>query len=137
MDEHRRNKVLARTHDISNTKYHVGNLKDFCEILTEAVGAAFPNRGKPGYAAVHVLTLSWEDDDLGVITELLELQKVFETLFLFRTQVWKIPSDDSHILLNLRVIQFLQAFGSQENLVVIYYGGHGKMKDGGQCVFSW
>lgn len=125
------------THDISRVGYHIEDLKTFGDILTDAAAAAFPNRGKPRYAAMHVLLLSWENDDLGVMTELLELRNVFETYYSFNTQEWKIPSDESHNSLAFRCIEFLKDFGSPENLLIVYYGGHGLMNDDRQCVWSW
>lgn len=141
MDEPPRNNlklsVQPRTHDISRVEYHVEDLETFGDILTQAAVAAFPNKGKTRYAAVHVLLLSWINDDLGVIDEVLELQEVFQTRYSFHTQEWKIPSNRSHISLALRIMQFLEEFESQENLLIIYYGGHGNMNDDRQCVWSW
>lgn len=57
------------THDISLANYHIKDLKAFGETLTDAVAGAFPNKGKSRYSEVHVLLLSWEEDNLGVITE--------------------------------------------------------------------
>lgn len=129
--------VRPRTHDISCTEYHIRDVKTFGDILTEAAAAAFPNKGKTRYAAVHVLLLSWEDDDLGVIDELLELQNVFQTYYSFHTHEWKIPSNRSHNSLAFRTMQFLEDFESEKNLLIIYYGGHGNMNDNRQCVWSW
>lgn len=129
--------VRAQTHDTPRIEYHIEDLKTFGHILTKAADAAFPNRGKTRYEAVHVLLLSWENDNLGVIDELLELQKVFQTDYFFRTQAWKIPSNRSHNSLAERISKFLDDFESQENLLIIYYGGHGKMNDDRQCVWSW
>jgi len=62
-------KPKERTHDISLANYHIKDLKAFGETLTDAVAGAFPNKGKSRYSEVHVLLLSWEEDNLGVITE--------------------------------------------------------------------
>ena len=62
-------KPTERTHDISLTNYHIKDLKAFGETLTDAVAGAFPNKGRSRYSEVHVLLLSWEEDNLGVITE--------------------------------------------------------------------
>ena len=68
---------LERTHDISQTGYHMKDIRAFGEDLTNAVTGAFP-KGKSRYHEVHVLLLSWEDDSLGVIEEIDELRSVFD-----------------------------------------------------------
>ena len=67
---------LERTHDISQTGYHIKDLCTFGESLTNAVAGAFP-KGKSRYNEVHVLLLSWEDDRLGVMEEINDLRAVF------------------------------------------------------------
>lgn len=129
--------IQPRTHDTSSTRYHIDNLKGFFKTLIEAALAAFPNRGRTHYAAVCVLLLSWENDTLGVIDELLELQAVFQTFYSFYTEEWKIPSNGSHNWLFFLLAQFLQHYGSEGNLLIIYYRGHSYMNDHGQCVWAW
>ena len=129
--------VQPRTHDLSRINYHIEDLETFGDILNKAALAAFPNRGRTRYAAVHVLLLSWENDDLGVLTELSELQSVLQTYYSFNTQEWEIPSTRSHNSLGLQIMQFLEQFESEDNLLVIYYGGHGYMNDDRKCVWSW
>ena len=68
---------LERTHDISQTGYHIKDLRTFGEDLTNAAAGAFP-KGKSRYNEVHVLLLSWEDDRLGVMKEISELRSVFD-----------------------------------------------------------
>ena len=129
--------IQPRTHDTSSTRYHIKDLKAFCNTLTDAALAAYPNRGSTRYAAVYVLLLSWENDTLGAINDLLELQAVFQTFYSFYTEEWKIPSNGSHNWLFCLLTQFLQYYGSEENLLIIYYGGHSYVNDHGQCVWAW
>lgn len=68
---------LERTHDISETGYHIKDLRTFGESLTDAAAGAFP-KGKSRYNEVHVLLLSWKDDRLGVMEEVNELRSVFD-----------------------------------------------------------
>ena len=126
-----------RTHDISSTPYHVKDIKALGDVLNSAATAAFPNRGQSRYKEVHALLLSWEDDNLGVIDEVTELNNVFTDLYHFETEQWKIPSDSSHLSLAAKIIGFVNDYGSNENLLVVYYGGHGVMNDDRQCVWSW
>ena len=126
-----------RTHDISNTPFHVRDIKALGEILTNAAEAAFPNRGVSRYKEVHTLLLSWEDDNLGVADEIDELRDVFRNLYSFEAEEWKIPSKRSHNSLAAKVLGFLDDYESKDNLLIVYYGGHGEMNDDRQCVWSW
>ena len=60
---------IDTTHDISNTSCHVKDIEALGKILNSASSAAFPNNGASRYKEVHVLLLSWEDDNLGVSLE--------------------------------------------------------------------
>lgn len=128
---------VNRTHDIQNTPYHVKDVKALGDILNDAATAAFPNQGSSRYKEVHALLLSWEDDNLGVINEVHELSDVFRRTYDFEVEEWKIPSKRPHNTLASKVLGFLDEFESKDNLLIIYYGGHGSMNDDRQCVWSW
>jgi hypothetical protein len=74
---------LGRTHDISQTGYHVKDLHTFGETLTNAASGVFP-KGKSRYKELHVLLLSWEHDKLGVMKEVDELRSVFDQVMIRR-----------------------------------------------------
>lgn len=126
-----------RTHDISNKSYHVKDIETFGRIVNSAAAAAFPNRGLSRYKEVHALLLSWEQDNLGVANEIAELKDVFQQIYHFNVDGWKIPSEKSHNSLAAKVLGFLNDYDSTENLLIVYYGGHGFMNDDRQCVWSW
>ncbi|KAL8776403.1 MAG: hypothetical protein Q9203_003400 [Teloschistes exilis] len=126
----------SRTHDTSRIPYHIKDLVTFGENLTKAAAAAFPNQGKTRYHNVYVLLLCWEEDNLGVAVELQELGEVFSQTYHFQTEAWKIPSTNSHNALAFRMMEFLRDHDDRENLLMIYYGGHGEMNDDRQCVWS-
>jgi len=128
---------VDRTHDISNASYHVKDVEALGKVLTEAGNAAFPNRGRSRYKEAHVLLLSWEDDDLGVIDEVNDLQDVFRQSYNYETEVWKIPGTRSHNSLATRILQFLADYEARDSLLIVYYGGHGLMNDDRQCIWSW
>ena len=113
---------MARTHDISLIDYHINDLATFGRHLTEAANAAFPN-GQARYQEVHVLLLSWEQDNLGVINEVLELQDVFRQAYRYDTQEWRIPSTHSFKALRKTISKFLDDFEKKESLLIVYYGG--------------
>lgn len=126
-----------RTHDTTNARYHVKDIGELGSILTSTAAAAFPNRGLSRYKGVHALLLSWEDDNLGVVAEIDELGDVLRSLYGFETETWKIPSQRSHISLAAKILGFLNDYESKENLLIVYYGGHGEINDDRQCVWSW
>lgn len=113
---------MSRTHDISCVDFHLKDLEKFGHCLEEAANAAFP-RGLSRYNEVHVLLLSWEDDNLGVIEEVLELQGVFRHVYLYDVEEWKIPSTHSYKALRKQISRFLDEFEQPNSLLIVYYAG--------------
>ncbi|KAI9773662.1 MAG: hypothetical protein M1840_006936 [Geoglossum simile] len=74
------------------------------------------------YPRVTVLFVTWEDDDMNCIRELGPLKRVFEDEFLFRTQFYRIPSEQSMKALNKELSKVDNPPGG---LTIFYYGGHG------------
>lgn len=110
-----------RTHDVSLTSYHVKDLAIFGETLNDATAAAFPNdKTDSRYKAIHVLLLCWEEDNLGVVKEVSELDDVFEDTYHYDTERWQIPSRRSHNSLGTRLSKFLDDYESDENLLIVY-----------------
>ena len=97
-------------------------------ILTELV--TYHHFRHQRYAAVNVLLISWEDDDTGSATEIKQLQTLFQDSFNYAVDSYVIPSTKSQQLLNLKISSFSYRFGSPDNLLVIYYGGHGGPRTG-------
>ena len=124
-------------YDIFKTPCHVKDIQALGDILNSAAKAAFPNRGLSRYKEVHALLLSWEDDTLGVIDEITELGDVFRSIYHFEAEEWKIPGERSHISLAAKILGLLNDYESVDNLLIVYYGGHGCMNDDRQCVWSW
>ena len=77
------------------------------------------------YAAVNVLLISWKDDDTNSATEIKQLKTFFQESFHYTACSYQIPSTDSQASLNFQIASFLHAFGGPDNLLIIYYGGHG------------
>ncbi|KAI4101664.1 MAG: hypothetical protein LQ345_007406, partial [Seirophora villosa] len=125
------------THDISRIDHHVKDVETLGRVLNHALCAAFPKTTQSRYKHVRVLLLSWGDDDLGVATEIAELQRVFDSSYHFQTYHWRIPSHRSHNALVRQVMQLLDESESRDELLIVYYGGHGKMNEDRQCVWIW
>ncbi|KAL8649045.1 MAG: hypothetical protein Q9226_005742 [Calogaya cf. arnoldii] len=125
--------IQERTHDISLTGSHVSDLDAWARILNQTISAAHPRTGGSRYTDVNVILLSWEDDDLRVVTEISELDHVFRYLYGYKTEQWKIPSIQSHIALVRRILDLLAVSASRDKLSIVYYGGHGYMGHQRDC----
>ena len=100
-------------------------LETFAEDLNQALKTSFPSDPNH-YTAVHVLLLRWADDDLGVQSEISALYSVFETQFHFDVEEWQIPSLNPTRALQEKLYGFQYAHQSETELLIVYYGGHGK-----------
>jgi hypothetical protein len=129
--------AMALTHDTSRVNYHVEDIRDFVKKVEQATLAAFPNKHSTRYSGVFALLLSWEEDDLSVITEVEALQKVFDERYGFTAEEWKIPSEDSHEELGDRLRAFTKSYAKDDTLLIIYYGGHGFLNRARQSVWLW
>lgn len=129
--------VQERTHDISLAGQHVKDLDALATTLNQALSAAFPRPSGSRYSDVSVLLLSWENDDLGVATEISELDSVFRTVYRYRTDQWRIPSIQPHIALLRRILDSVIESASSDRLLIVYYGGHGYMNEQRDCVWLW
>lgn len=76
------------------------------------------------YKEVHVLLLSWKDDNLGVRAEIDELRNVFSKLYRFEIHQYEIQGEKPGRDTQARVTNFLQEHDSVDNLLILYYAGH-------------
>ncbi|KAN0095444.1 hypothetical protein V8E51_016155 [Hyaloscypha variabilis] len=128
--------VSIATHDTSRTKYHLHELGTFAARLEHAAASIFPNKGRSRYENVHVLLLRWEEDSMGVQYELDDLAKSFGTTYGYATETWLIPSVKSHFALMEKALQVVRDFGKADNLLIVYYAGHGHMNASRQAMWS-
>jgi hypothetical protein len=115
----------SRTHDITNAENHISNIQKLAEDLNAAKKAAWPGRHGIRYTNVQVLLLSWEDDDLGVSTEIEPLKRLFKERYCFGVEEYKIPSINPDSTLTRRVLDFVDYY-NKETLLILYYGGHAR-----------
>ncbi|KAI9694723.1 MAG: hypothetical protein M1822_000339 [Bathelium mastoideum] len=108
----------------SPTQDHVDSFEEFFEHLNQAAKSALPRKPRR-YDNVYVLLLRWEDDDLGTQTELDALKVVFEKVYGYSTEEYLIPSHKPAQQLEWKLINFRQAYDAEQNLLILYYGGHG------------
>lgn len=118
-------------HDLDKLNCHI-YLQDFGSQLQKAASAIFPGDQISRYTEVHVIILSWEDEDpkLPVSLEIKALADVFTEIYGFEVEQWLIPSENSHNKLQSKVLKFL---GDDDvgHLKIVYYAGHGKLTNHG------
>ncbi|TVY80770.1 hypothetical protein LSUE1_G005315, partial [Lachnellula suecica] len=98
--------------------------------LQDITNASFPNTHASRYRNVYVLMLKWADEDpnLPVSYEVSKLQDIFVNVYWFETEVWDIPNEDYHDRVNQKILGFKRMRSdSQDDLKIVYYGGHGKL----------
>jgi len=98
--------------------------EDFTSGLTRSLKRVFTTAPRR-YDAVYVLLVSWEDDDLGTVTEIDDLDELFRETYHYTTKRRTIPSIDSYNSLECTIVNFRQEYDSPDNLLIFYYGGHG------------
>jgi hypothetical protein len=108
-------------------------------IISNELSSYNPRRSQR-YSAVHVLLITWKDDDIGVADEVNELTHLFRDKFNFFVWPYQIPSKNSQAQLQLYIAQFILRCGSDDdNLIILHYSGHGgKTVDpmDSECVWS-
>ncbi|CAG8979102.1 hypothetical protein HYALB_00000233 [Hymenoscyphus albidus] len=123
------------THDTRRAKYHLKELGTFADQLEQSALRAFPSRGRSRYKQVIAVLIQWGDDPSAIQPETDRLRTIFESNYGFKTQLWLIPSSSSHLKLMSLVLHFLEDYGSSDNLMVVYYGGHGVINSIGQTTW--
>ncbi len=69
--------------------------------------------------------------------ELDDLAKLFGTGYCFATETWLIRSAKSHFALMEKALQVVRDSGKADDLLIIYYAGHGHMNASRQAMWSW
>ncbi|OHE94563.1 hypothetical protein CORC01_10091 [Colletotrichum orchidophilum] len=125
------------THDISRVSYHVKHLDSFAQTLENSANRAFPNRGKSSqrYSKVQALLLHWGCDDLFVLPELEDLERCLREDYAFDTEIFPIPSENSHLELMMQVGKLIKDHEAQDTLFLVYYGGHARIDESRQSTW--
>ncbi|EHA50982.1 hypothetical protein MGG_06285 [Pyricularia oryzae 70-15] len=127
----------SATHDTSRVNFHVKHLETFAKSLEDSAGRAFPNRGlsMQRYSKVQVLLLHWKSDDLFVLPELEDLEQCMREDYSFETDIFAIPSENSHLELMLKVGSLIKDHESTDTLFIVYYGGHARIDESRQSTW--
>ncbi|KAI9167405.1 hypothetical protein HJFPF1_03532 [Paramyrothecium foliicola] len=127
----------SATHDVSRTSYHVKHIGQFAKRLEDSASRAFPNRGRTSqrYTKVQALLLHWGSDDLFVLPELEDLERCLREDYFFGTDIFAIPSENSHLELMMRVGQLIKEHENPDTLFIVYYGGHARIDESRQSTW--
>ena len=68
--------------------------------------------------------------------ELTRLKNVFESHFRFNTEQWDIPSLQSARALQTKLYDFQDAHQSEDELLIVYYNGHGGADRRGRSIWA-
>jgi hypothetical protein len=83
----------------------------------------------------HCIFFSWGEDDIGCADEIARLNCVFREKFNYRVVVCKIPSEKSQNVVEKKLEEFMEPV-RPEDIMLIYYGGHGGRDENGKMVWS-
>ena len=117
--------LIPKAHDISNVSTHIPSFSDLTADLEAATRAVRSQRHESRYSKVYALFLRWTSDDLGVVTESNDLQVVFQDLYHYQVESYKIPDERPDTALKRRLLKFLEK-DAEDTLLIIYYAGHAK-----------
>jgi hypothetical protein len=112
-------------------------LERFASALHIESQTLYPNDPGRRYIGVYVLLISWEDDKLGVFSEILRLRSVLGGGYSYHVETYDIPSFESHDRLLDKIQEFVWRYASRRTLVIVYYGGHGYLDEQGDCLWLW
>ena len=130
--------VPPRADEWDRTLRHIA-LKDFGEALESAARAVFPNDQGLKYSKVFVLLISWqmEDPKLPVSRELEALREVFEEIYHYDVEEFRIPDRGSHAAVSERINAFVNLNDdSSDDLKIVYYAGHSQLSRNKELIWS-
>ncbi|GFP59440.1 hypothetical protein TASIC1_0013013600 [Trichoderma asperellum] len=134
----------SATHDISRASFHVKHIGQFAQRLEDvrlnqllfAMGELQSNwRNVIRYKNVQSLLMHWGSDDLFVLPELEDLGKCLRDDYAFGTEIYSIPSENSHLELMMRIGQLIRDHESPDTLFIVYYGGHARIDESRQSTW--
>lgn len=81
------------------------------------------------------LLLHWKCDDLFVLPELEDLEKCFREHYNFETDIFPIPSENSHLELMIKIADMVKKHEAEDTLFIVYYGGHARIDEARQSTW--
>jgi hypothetical protein len=131
-------RVPPRAEDWDRTLRHIG-LEDFGKALASAAKAIYPNSKISRYSRAYVLLISWETQDpkLPVECEIRGLGSIFENVYGYTVEEFRIPDSESHAQVSEKINSFVKVGGnSRSDLKIVYYAGHSRLSRTRELVWS-
>jgi len=97
----------------------------------KSLGEDVPKRSNL-HARAKALFLLWEDASPDRRSDSEDLKLLLEQRYRFETESFDIPLEDPQTVLHDRVIAFIDSIDSSSGLALVYYSGHGNIKNGSQ-----
>lgn len=97
--------------------------------FSERFKNSFPRNAN--YDLVTALLVYWEDDDLGCEAEVHKLRDLLKETFNYVTKILKLPRrfPDMVLQAEINIVVVNSDKEKKRNLIMVYYGGHGKPDD--------
>ncbi|KAH7632302.1 hypothetical protein B0T09DRAFT_320182 [Sordaria sp. MPI-SDFR-AT-0083] len=113
------------------------SLQSQTDFARQSANRAFPTTASSHqrYSKVQALFLHWACDDLFVLPELEDLEKCFREDYRYDTDIFAIPTENSHLELMLKIGDMIKQHEGQKTLFVVYYGGHARIDDSRQSAW--
>jgi len=115
-----------RADEWDRTLRHI-SLKEFGRALDQEARAVYPNSAGSKYSNVHVLLISWETEDpkLPVRREIVALHELFDHVYHYAVEEFRIPDSASHAAVSEKINAFVKLNDdSSDDLKIVYYAGH-------------
>ncbi|KAI4687811.1 uncharacterized protein J4E88_003402 [Alternaria novae-zelandiae] len=97
----------------------------------KSLGEDVPKRSNL-HARAKALFLLWEDASPDRRSDSEDLKLLLEQRYRFETESFEIPLEDPQTVLHDRVLAFIDSIDSSSGLALVYYSGHGNIKNGSQ-----
>jgi hypothetical protein len=125
---------VAPQYPNGNATKHLKTLSEFVKTVAEGLSRITFPRTQQQYSSVHVLLISWVDDDLGTLADLMRLKHIFDHQYRFSTTYFRIPSNDTPDFDLEEVISSTKSLHGRndDGLLIVCYGGHGEIDKSNQ-----
>ena len=112
----------------AHRRTYEANFKDAADRINEALQRSLPTSTARSYDKVALLSLTWDNDDLGIKDLENDLIKVFRKSFNFTVEQYSIPNKpkSSNLVTEFQdaLFDFRRKWAGDKSLLIFYYSGH-------------
>jgi hypothetical protein len=112
---------------------------EFGKALQNAARSIYPNDQGSKYSQVYVLLICWQTEDpkLPVSREVKALRRVFEDIYFYVVEEFRIPDSGSHAAVSEKINAFVKVNDDKsDDLKIVYYAGHSILSRNKELVWS-